>query len=107
MPVHKNQCTRPISASARYRPLLTCILKSRSFGQTRKQTRVVASKSTLDLPITLKATRIKRNQGNTETVSHEYWFVESQGSNPSLICGSHSTAENPPRINMVETISRK
>src|SRR5215813_12939083 len=77
-PVHTNQCIRPMSASARYRPLLTCILKSRSFGQTRKRTRVVASKSTLDLPITLKATRNKRNQGNTETVSHEYWFVESQ-----------------------------
>jgi hypothetical protein len=40
-------------------------LTSRSFGQARKQTRVVASQSTLGLPIKLEPTRIKRNQGNT------------------------------------------
>src|SRR5262249_3996381 len=60
---------RPMSASARYRPLLAWRLKSKSFGHTRKRTRVVASKSTWDLPIELKPTRNKRSQGIIEAVS--------------------------------------
>src|SRR5262245_49702256 len=56
-------------ASARYRPLLTWRLKSKSLGHTRKRTRVVASKSTLDPPIRLNPTANKRNQGNIEAVS--------------------------------------
>src|SRR5262249_47769544 len=58
-----------MSPRARYRALLAWILKYKSVGQTRKWTRVVASKSTLDLPIRFKPTRSKRNQGNIEAVS--------------------------------------
>src|SRR5262245_23049028 len=73
---------RPMSASARYRPLLAWRLKSKSFGHTRKRTRVVASKSTWDFPIRLKPTRNKRSQGNIEAVP----FVSQVYSNeaPSL-----------------------
>src|SRR5580704_19557778 len=54
---------RAMSANARYRPLLRWTLRSRSLGQTRKQTRVVASKSTLGLPTRPRPTRVRRNQG--------------------------------------------
>ena len=38
---------------------------SKSLGHTRREIRVVASKSTLAAPMRLKPTRIKRSQGNT------------------------------------------
>src|ERR1700676_1166506 len=56
---------RPMSASARYLPLLTWKFMSRSLGHTRREIRVAESKSTLAAPIRLKPTRIKRTQGKT------------------------------------------
>src|SRR5690606_30138549 len=68
-PVRTNQCRREISASVRYRPLLTCRLKSRSFGQTRRRTRVVAAVSTRGAPMSVRLAWARRNQGYTSSPS--------------------------------------
>ena len=61
--------------------LLTWTLKSKSFGQTRKTTRVVASNSTSDAEIRPRLTRAKRTHGYTESLLQvfiEAMAMESQ-----------------------------